>query len=209
MAAVCSSSCQNFAANRKEIMTKKQYLQRLQQYLGALSPAEVEDIVAEIEERFTLAASRGETVAQVIEKLGTPEFLAQSYLKTQDQDLPVTPKQFWTSDRIIRLVIVLVINWLVVLWWWVAAFSLLAAGLIATAAMMGASIMVIFAPLLQWLFPPYANLGSLPHPIFWSGGATLFFASLLGFLLLLVAGQWAVRWLWRYGKFCINWIKKA
>jgi uncharacterized membrane protein len=187
-------------------MTKKQYLQQLKQYLGALSPSEVEDIITEINERFTLAAERQETVTQVIAKLGTPEFLAQSYLKTEEQELP-TPKS-WNEKNTLRLVLVLIVNFLFIFWLWFSLLSVWFAGFITTLSLMGAGVLVILLPLFAWLFPAYTQVIPVPAALYWSGGATLFFASLFGFLLLLVLGRWGLYWSWRYLKFCWQWIKK-
>ena len=193
-------------------MTKKEYLSQLEDYLSALSIDERQDILSEIEERFQAASEAGEKPVQVMNKLGTPEFLAQSYLKTEGKENGGTElgrkSKTGTFGKVMLVIGLLALNGFLVIWLWFSAFMVLFSFLIAGGGIMLAGLALMCSPAIG-AFLPNVIIPNMPAILYFMSGLTVLLLGILGVLLTVWLLIWLVKLFVKYIKANINLVKKA
>lgn len=201
-------------------MTKKEYLAQLEKYLSPLTAEEKQDIILEIDERFRVAKENGETAKQVIAKIGTPEYLAQSYLKDEGKKVEIesgidsekegkSGSGWKTFSKLVLAMIVIGVNIFFLLWLWFGLVAGLLATLAGAVAVFFSGVIVMAMPTIVTFFSDYVVAPAIPAPICFSSGLTIMLFALVIGLLLVWALIGTVKLFARYVKFNINLVKKA
>ncbi len=154
-------------------MNQQRFLDDLRGQLGRLPESEVNDILADYREHFSLGLASGKTELQIVTSLGQPRLIAQQHLMHSLLDQVKSAPSLWqrgqTLLRVMLLFLVLApFNFLVFVGPFLVAFCVLIAGwavpiAIASAAIFAAGLVV-------------ASSSSVALGI-WTG-ASLFFALL-------------------------------
>ena len=149
-------------------MTKQQYLSELKKQLKSNAINNVEDILAEYDEYFTLKMKEGFTGEEVARNLSSPDELAKEYAEAEKSEIEKA-----TNQKGLRI----------------TAISLLSVPAACVAALMWCSVIVLggaalcFFALGTCLITTINVAGLIPYipyfPSFMIGLASLFFAGLL------------------------------
>ncbi len=161
-------------------MTQQQYLNELRTHLKTLPASEIEDILTDYREHFSIGLSNGKSESEISEALGTPRSVAQSHVVNSLIEVAKTsPSTIHRTGTLLRVLFIFLVlapfNFLVLVGPFVVAASLIISGWAVPLAIGGASVGLIGALLFS---SGQLALGLLT-------GAAVFFA-LLG--LLGVAG---------------------
>ena len=78
-------------------MTRKEYLEALDQYLVTMSESEKADILSDYEEHFRVGLENGKTESQIAASLGSPYDVANQFLDGEKPKVPTYPARPATS----------------------------------------------------------------------------------------------------------------
>ena len=180
-------------------MTKKEYIDKLQTELGAMSYNDVRDIVADIEEHFEAGIQSGKTESEISGELGSPESLAADY--REGMEFPeilrkkAAPKKNVQEPSSGTVVFCILITLFVAIPSWVALLGIILTIFTAEIAAIAGCLALLIT---CWGYGTFFVSGLL-------GGLTLLFLSIFGF----VVTYFAVKYFILGTKWYIAYMKKT
>lgn len=189
-------------------MTKQQYLDRLELELRRLNVSQVNEVLADYREHFSVGESTGKDESEIIDKLGEPATIAKAYQaenliqKMENANSPDKAGLFFRA--FLRALVLTPFNFFMLLGPFLVLFCMLMTGWIVALTLCGSGLGIgigLFATIPLSIFS------------FWAAGSVLFGSlflisvSLLGLMVMFFATRFSLSACIAYLKWNIEFVK--